>query len=140
MSLATTIQSLKNEEYMSEVQIKAFKVTLEEARTVALEKREKAKSSLAGLDRIASEAADLANIQTENEDLHREIEGCEIDLRKINKALEQMRLGEYGYCEDCGTEIGLERLGVAPSSTRDMDCQTKYELLQRQNLGRNIRL
>jgi DnaK suppressor protein len=35
--------------------------------------------------------------------------------------------GGYGRCEDCGKEIGEERLAVLPSATRCVTCQGAWE-------------
>jgi DnaK suppressor protein len=35
--------------------------------------------------------------------------------------------GAYGLCEDCGQEIGAERLAALPSSTRCIRCQAAWE-------------
>jgi len=47
---------------------------------------------------------------------------------KINRALERIEQGNYGECELCGAEIGVERLEVLPESTVCMKCMRKYHL------------
>jgi len=41
--------------------------------------------------------------------------------------LERQSEGAYGLCEDCGQEIGAERLGALPSATRCVACQMAWE-------------
>ena len=42
-------------------------------------------------------------------------------------ALERIRRGEYGMCEECGRQIELERLELVPWTTRCADCQEALE-------------
>ncbi|GEM_PF-695801 len=54
-----------------------------------------------------------------------EIEGQE--LRKIDNALQRIREGTYGICEDCGREIPIGRLQIMPYTTLCVDCQARQE-------------
>lgn len=36
--------------------------------------------------------------------------------------------GAYGVCEDCGAEIGAERLTILPTATRCIGCQATLEV------------
>jgi len=50
--------------------------------------------------------------------------------RKINqtkKALERLKKGKYGICEDCGKLIDTDRLSVFPEATLCKKCQDKRE-------------
>lgn len=49
------------------------------------------------------------------------------ELRDIDDARERMREGRYGECEDCGREIGLQRLFAQPTARRCIACQQLYE-------------
>ncbi|HET8594942.1 MAG TPA: TraR/DksA C4-type zinc finger protein [Intrasporangium sp.] len=48
-------------------------------------------------------------------------------LRQTERALEQLRAGTYGICENCGNPIGKGRLQVFPRATLCMTCKTKQE-------------
>ena len=41
---------------------------------------------------------------------------------RIEAALRRIDSGEYGYCTDCGEEIGAERLAADPAVARCADC------------------
>ena len=56
-------------------------------------------------------------------------------LRKINETLNQIDADEYGYCENCGAEIGLGRLQARPTATLCIDCKTQQEAHERQHRG-----
>jgi RNA polymerase-binding protein DksA len=49
------------------------------------------------------------------------------ELRDIDAARERLAAGNYGDCEDCGTEIGFERLMAYPTARRCIQCQNKHE-------------
>jgi DnaK suppressor protein len=49
------------------------------------------------------------------------------ELTRIDRAVARLKEGRYGRCEDCGGEIDLERLRVAPYAPRCIDCQTQRE-------------
>jgi DnaK suppressor protein len=52
-------------------------------------------------------------------------------IRKIETALERLDSGDYGICEECGEEIGLERLKIIPYALYCRDCQEARELQQK---------
>ncbi len=48
-------------------------------------------------------------------------------LQAINEALEKIKEGSYGICEECGEKIGLGRLKVMPLAKYCVSCQSKLE-------------
>ncbi len=48
-------------------------------------------------------------------------------LRNVEDALDRLDEGTYGYCEDCGRPIGLERLKVLPFTKYCVQCQEQRE-------------
>ncbi len=57
-------------------------------------------------------------------------------LKKIAEALESIKTEDYGYCEDCGIEIGLGRLEARPIATKCVDCKERDE--KREKLERGV--
>jgi RNA polymerase-binding transcription factor DksA len=49
------------------------------------------------------------------------------ELREIVEALERLDAGQYGWCVDCGDEIGPGRLDVHPAAIRCTRCQVALE-------------
>ena len=43
-------------------------------------------------------------------------------------------LGEYGYCEVCGVEIGIKRLEARPTATLCIDCKALDEIREKQHI------
>ncbi|NPA38765.1 MAG: TraR/DksA family transcriptional regulator, partial [Candidatus Nanohaloarchaeota archaeon] len=72
---------------------------------------------------------DLANIDF-TEILIGRLEDIEIEiLREIDKALERIEEGTYGYCEVCGKPIEEKRLEAIPWTTL---CKEHAEELERE--------
>lgn len=53
-------------------------------------------------------------------------------IRKIDEALALMNTGDYGYCEDCGGEIGFARLEARPIAAKCIECKTIAEVKEKQ--------
>ena len=52
-------------------------------------------------------------------------------VMKLDDAILRLGKGEYGYCNQCGEEIGLGRLRARPMATLCIDCKTLDELQDR---------
>ena len=48
-------------------------------------------------------------------------------INKIDKALNRLKDGTYGYCEETGEPIGLKRLIARPIATLSIDAQERHE-------------
>ena len=48
-------------------------------------------------------------------------------ISKINSALQRLKDGTYGYCEETGEPIGLKRLMARPVATLSIEAQEKHE-------------
>ncbi|MFK5926203.1 MAG: RNA polymerase-binding protein DksA [Desulfuromusa sp.] len=48
-------------------------------------------------------------------------------INKIRQALERIKDGTFGHCENCEELIGTERLRVRPVTTLCIDCKTEQE-------------
>jgi len=53
-------------------------------------------------------------------------------IKKIDEAIERLDTGDYGYCEVCGVEIGVERLEARPTAELCIDCKTLDEIREKQ--------
>jgi DnaK suppressor protein len=52
-------------------------------------------------------------------------------ISKIDEALGRIDDGSYGKCEECGQEIGIERLKARPVTTLCIDCKSLQEAQER---------
>ena len=50
-----------------------------------------------------------------------------VDLAALDAALQRLSQGQYGQCTDCGEDIPVARLRLAPQSLRCVDCAARTE-------------
>ena len=48
-------------------------------------------------------------------------------IAKINSALQRIKVGTYGFCEETGEPIGLKRLIARPVATLSIEAQERHE-------------
>ncbi|MEO8601250.1 MAG: RNA polymerase-binding protein DksA [bacterium] len=48
-------------------------------------------------------------------------------INKIEEALQRIDGGEFGVCEECGEEIGVDRLRARPVTTLCIQCKGEQE-------------
>ena len=80
-----------------------------------------------GAERVSGDEGDIAQVVVDGE-LSDRLTALRASLTaQVSRALDQLGLGRYGYCEDCGDQIPAERIEFAPESTRCVTCQARYE-------------
>ena len=52
-------------------------------------------------------------------------------ISKIDEALKRIEDGVYGYCEETGEPIGIERLEVRPVATLSIEAQERHERMEK---------
>jgi len=70
----------------------------------------------AGLEKAADEVEEYSTLLPIEHSL-------EIRLKNINLALEKIKEGKYGICENCGKKIDKKRLEVCPEARFCLKCQ-----------------
>lgn len=73
----------------------------------------------------ASQESDVS-LELRNRDRERKL------IKKIEEMLLKIDSGDYGYCDKCGIEIGLNRLEARPTATLCIDCKTLEEIREKQ--------
>lgn len=53
-------------------------------------------------------------------------------VKKIEEALQRIEDNNYGYCDECGAEIGIRRLEARPTATQCIECKTIAEIREKQ--------
>lgn len=125
-------QPKKNEEYMNSKQLEHFSNILlkwkqqlmEEADSTVSNMKEGAAVYPDPIDRASQEEG--FNLELRTRDRERKL------LKKIEQALDKIDKGEYGFCDDCGAEIGIRRLEARPTAVKCIDCKTFEEIKERQ--------
>lgn len=122
----------KNEEYMNDAQRVHFRSLLEGWRRNLLEEASSTLESMRHTKEGLADEVDLASYE-ENFRLVLRARDRELKLiKKIDLSLEALREGDYGYCDDCGTDIGVARLEARPTATKCVECKTVAELKEKQ--------
>lgn len=122
----------KNEEYMSETQRAHFRSILETWRKNLLEE---ASSTLENMRRTKEGLADEVDLAAYEENFRLVLRARDRELKLIKKidfSIEALKEGDYGYCDDCGTDIGIARLEARPTATKCVECKTIAELKEKQ--------
>jgi len=55
-------------------------------------------------------------------------------IKKIEESLSNLESGDYGYCDQCGVEIGVQRLEARPTANLCIDCKSLDEIREKQRL------
>jgi DnaK suppressor protein len=122
----------KGEKYMNKRQQEHFRKKLlawrqelldEIARTV-LQMRDEPDNPPDMNDR-ASQETDMS-LELRSRDRERKL------IKKIDEAVTRLERSEYGYCDECGVEIGVERLEARPTAELCIDCKTLGEIREKQ--------
>jgi len=121
-----------DEEYMNPMQIEYFRQKLLSWRDELVEESRETISNLQTEVRDVGDEAERATRETENSLELRTRDRYRKLINKINKTLARIDDGEYGYCEETGEEIGLQRLEARPIATLCLDAQERWELRQKQ--------
>ena len=122
----------KGEEYMNAKQLghfrkmlEAWKVELSQDIDSTLHSMQDEQTVFADPNDRATQESDMA-LELRNRDRERKL------IRKISETIANIDSGDYGYCESCGIEIGLDRLQARPTATMCIDCKTLEEIRERQ--------
>ena len=122
----------KGEEYMNAKQLahfrkmlEAWKAELSQDIDTTLHSMQDEQTVFADPNDRATQESDMA-LELRNRDRERKL------IKKINETIVKIDSGDYGYCESCGIEIGLDRLQARPTATLCIDCKTLEEIRERQ--------
>jgi DnaK suppressor protein len=122
----------KGEEYMNAKQLAHFRKILEAWQgelsqdiDTTLHSMQDEQTVFADPNDRATQESDMA-LELRNRDRERKL------IRKITETIAKIDAGDYGYCEACGVEIGLERLQARPTATLCIECKTLEEIRERQ--------
>jgi len=122
----------KGEEYMSAGQLAYFRAMLEDLRSDLSADIERTVHTMQDEATIFADPNDRATqesdmtLELRNRDRERKL------IKKINETIAKIDLGDYGYCDSCGAEIGLGRLSARPTASLCIDCKTLDEIRERQ--------
>jgi len=125
----------KNEDYMNDAQKEHFRAILNAWKKELMEEVDRTMSHMKD---EASNFPDPADRATQEEEFALELRTRDRErklIRKIDKTIESIEQDEYGWCEQCGVEIGVRRLEARPTADLCIDCKTLDEIKEKQTLG-----
>ncbi|MCK9200206.1 MAG: RNA polymerase-binding protein DksA [Gallionella sp.] len=122
----------KGEEYMNPNQLEHFRQILN---GIKAELGEDIDRTVHTMQDEATVFADPNDRATQESDMSLELRNRDRErklINRINKMLTMIDEGEYGFCDNCGIEIGLSRLEARPTATLCIDCKTLDEIREKQ--------
>jgi len=125
----------RGESYMNDEQLEHFKQLLYVWRAELVEEMSRTVSHMKD---EAANFPDPADRATQEEEFSLELRTRDRErklIKKIDGTLERIKIDDYGYCDACGIEIGIQRLEARPTATLCIDCKTLAEIKERQELG-----
>lgn len=125
----------RGEPYMSEKQQDHFRAIL---RNWKRELMQEVDRTVSHMKDEAANFPDPADRATQEEEFSLELRTRDRErklIKKIDATMELIDQDEYGYCEACGVEIGIQRLEARPTATLCIDCKTLAEIKEKQELG-----
>lgn len=121
----------EGEEYMNEEMEQHFRNILQKWR---VQLREEVDRTVHHMRDEAANFPDPNDRATQEEEFTLELRTRDRErklIRKIDESLEDLDKGDYGFCESCGTEIGIRRLEARPTATLCIDCKTLDEIREK---------
>ena len=121
----------EKEEYMNEMQLEYFRRKLENWKKSLLEQSVDTLEDLRQGGLNQPDDIDRASLETDKAlDLRTKDRARKL-IAKIDEALKRIEDGEYGYCEETGEPIGIERLEARPIATLSIEAQERHERMEK---------
>ncbi|HYA36569.1 MAG TPA: RNA polymerase-binding protein DksA [Candidatus Binataceae bacterium] len=118
---------------MRQRELKLFRRLLDERKREILEEAERAVGSMnTSIEGALSDPNDRASLESDRNFILRMRDRERKLLGKIDEAVARIEGGSYGRCEECGGEIGIERLKARPVTTLCINCKSEQESRERQ--------
>ena len=122
----------KDEEYMSKKMLEHFRTILNAWKQELLEEVSRTVHSMQDETANHPDPNDRASQET---DMSLELRSRDRErklIKKIEEGTAKIDSSDYGYCETCGVEIGVQRLEARPTATLCIDCKTLDEIREKQ--------
>ncbi len=117
---------------MRQRELKLFRKLLEERQREILCEVDRALGSMnSAAGETIADPTDRASLESDRNFLLRMRDRERKLLGKIDEAFARIDDGSYGRCEECGGEIGIERLKARPVTTLCIECKSEQEARER---------
>ncbi len=125
----------KGEDYMNKKQLEHFRSILLAWKQELVEEIQRTVHNMQDETANHPDPNDRASQET---DMSLELRSRERErklIKKIDEAISRIDAEDYGFCESCGEEIGVQRLEARPTATLCIDCKTLDEIREKQQMG-----
>jgi len=125
----------RGEKYMNDQQLSHFRAILLNWKSELMHEVDR---TVTHMKDEAANFPDPADRATQEEEFSLELRTRDRErklIKKIDATMELIEQNDYGYCEACGVEIGIQRLEARPTATQCIDCKTLAEIKEKQELG-----
>ena len=120
-----------DEPFMNDMQKEYFRRKLEEWRADLLKGSEETLDNLKEGGMTVPDISDRASAEADKALELRTRDRMRKVISKIDVALGKLEDGTYGYCEETGEPIGLERLIARPIATLSIEAQERHERMEK---------
>ncbi|MFA9275791.1 MAG: RNA polymerase-binding protein DksA [Candidatus Aquirickettsiella gammari] len=118
------------QDYMNDAQLAFFKARLQQLEKDLLKNADETTEHLRETV-LVPDPADRATIEEEHSLELRTRDRERKLLKKVEQALARIESGDYGWCEETGEPIGLNRLIARPTANLSLEAQERRELRQK---------
>lgn len=125
-------QAQPEEEYMNDNQREHFRKILTAWRN---QLREEVDNTVDHMKNEAANFPDEVDRASQEEEFALELRTRDRErklIRKIEKTLSLIDSDDFGYCANCGSEIGIRRLEARPTADLCVDCKELAEIKEKQ--------
>lgn len=112
---------------MNQNDLAFFRKLLSDMLAEAQEKGEQTIEDMTDTMEVFADPADRATLESDRTFTLRLRDRERRLIKKIQEALQRLDEGDYGICEECGSEIGVPRLKARPVTTLCINCKSKQE-------------
>ncbi len=121
----------EDEEYMNDMQLEYFRQKLQSWKKSLVAQSQDTLEDLRQGGLNQPDEIDRAALETDKSlDLRTKDRARKLII-KINEALERIDDGTYGYCEETGEPIGINRLEARPIATLSIEAQERHERMEK---------
>lgn len=133
IALPEGYQPNEQEPYMNDQQLEFFRRRLLAWKAELEEEESHTSELLQENDWRQADDVDRASLESDTTLELRTTERYHKLVKKIEAALERIKDGSFGYCDETGEEIGLKRLMARPIATLSIEAKERQERLEKQH-------
>ena len=131
VTLAPDYKPSDDEPFMNPMMLEYFRQKLLRWRAHLLDESSETLLNLQETRTPDADIADRASLETDRSLELRTRDRARKLIAKIDEALERVENSSYGYCEETGEPIGLQRLEARPIATLSVEAQERHERMEK---------